>query len=641
MIHAHTAEGSDGQGTYAEAYSFAKDKGKADFFALTDHSNWFDNDTTSSFFKNSSYKTDSTENDCSASTKWTNMHKTADQYNEPGKFTAIAAFEMTWSGSTGGWGHINTFNTQGFETRNHSAVDLKKYYDMLSYLPNSISQLNHPGKTFGDFSDFSFRTDSVDKAVNLIEVGNGEGPIRGQGYFPSFEYYTRALDKGWHLAPTNNQDNHKANWILANNARTVALASENTRAGLYDAFSNRRVYATEDNDLKISYNVNNKPMGTMLGTPEKLDFSISIQDPDVADNIEKVSIISNGGVVVDSKTFDSNIADWNFTLEPKYSYYYVRVDEKDSDIAVTAPVFVGETVPVGISSVTSSQNPVIVGENTQLSAEVFNNGSDMIKNVKVNFYLNEVSDANKIGEYTLDSVNPSEKQLAKIDWAPKSKGEYKIYAQTIINVKGVDKVFTQSMSQKVVEKGDISKVVIDAAHFNQYVSGDYSGKVTALKNILNERNCIAYENKTPITDETLKDAKILILTDPQSKDKTSTGLLKSVYSDDEIIAIKNFVDRGGSIIISSRADYDEKGSSNEYHSAAQGNKILQAINSSVRFNDDEVIDNTTNGGQNYRLYFNKYTSSKYDLTAGVPADGKYSFYSGCSIIPRMELIYQR
>jgi len=53
-----------------------------------------------------------------------------------------------------------------------------------------------------------------------------------------------------------------------------------------------------------------------------------------------------------------------------------------------------------------------------------------------------------------------------------------------------------------------------------------------------------------------------------------------------------------------------------------------------QLNDDEVIDNTSNGGQNYRLYFDQYTGSKYHLTDGIPAGQLYSFYSGCSVILR-------
>ena len=43
----------------------------------------------------------------------------------------------------------------------------------------------------------------------MVEVGNGEGQIGAGGYYPSYEQYIMALDKGWHVAPTNNQDNHK------------------------------------------------------------------------------------------------------------------------------------------------------------------------------------------------------------------------------------------------------------------------------------------------------------------------------------------------------------------------------------------------------------------------------------------------
>jgi hypothetical protein len=52
----------------------------------------------------------------------------------------------------------------------------------------------------------------------------------------------------------------------------------------------------------------------------------------------------------------------------------------------------------------------------------------------------------------------------------------------------------------------------------------------------------------------------------------------------------------------------------------------------LRFNDDEVIDNASNGGQNYRLYFDDYTSSKYSLTENIPGGQTYSAYSGCSVI---------
>ena len=52
-------------------------------------------------------------------------------------------------------------------------------------------------------------------------------------------------DRGWHLAPSNNQDNHKGNWGDSNTGRTVVLADTLDREAIYDAIRNYRVYATE------------------------------------------------------------------------------------------------------------------------------------------------------------------------------------------------------------------------------------------------------------------------------------------------------------------------------------------------------------------------------------------------------------
>lgn len=622
QIHSHTAEGSDGTGTYDDAYSYARDHAKADFFALTDHSNWFDNELN--------YNLDGPKDASKPSTKWDNMHKTADQYNEDGKFVAIAGYEMTWSGSTGGWGHINTYNTTGFETRSNSKMDLKAYYADLAAHPQSISQLNHPGTTFGDFADFGYYTAAADAVVDLVEVGNGEGPVRGSGYFPSYQYYTRALDKGWHLAPTNNQDNHKGKWVDANTARDVILAPTLTRESIFDAIRKMRVYATEDENLKIDYKVNNKVMGSSLDNPSSLNISINVTDPDATDKVGKVSIIVNGGKVAAEKTFDTNTAAWDLTLSPEYTYYYVRIDEADKDIAVTAPVWTAEVVPVGISKVYSSQNVSVVNEPVDISAEVYNNGSTALSNVKVEFYKDEVKEENKIGEETLTAVAAASTATAKMAWTPNKAGDYTIYAKTVINVDGKDKVFTESTKVVAKNKEDIIKVVLDGAHANQYVTGNYAGKMLELNSLLTQKNCVVVQNTNPIDDNLLKDARLLILTDPQSTNDTKYNLIKSIYAASEIAAIKKFVENGGNLIITSKADYGD--GTGEYNNAIQGNSVLEAIGSNLRFNDDEVVDNTTNGGQAYRLAFNKFTSSKYNLTDGIPEGETYSFYSGCSVL---------
>jgi LPXTG-motif cell wall-anchored protein len=614
QLHSHTNI-SDGTGTLDEAYTWAKDHG-ADYYAVTDHSNWFDNDIAATLA------------DGSPSKAWTNAQATANKYDKADDFTAIYGYEMTWSGSTGGWGHINTFNTPGFETRSNKSMDLKSYYNTLQTQPQSISQLNHPGKTFGDFADFGYYSEAADKVVNLVEVGNGEGPIRGSGYFPSYEYYTRALDKGWHVAPTNNQDNHKGKWYTSNTARTVIISTDNSREALYDSMRNLNLYASEDENMIIDYTVNGQLMGSSLGKVDKLNFKVNIADDD---NIKKVSVIANGGVEVTSKEFNSKNVDWKFELSPEYTYYYVKVVQGDQDIAVTAPVWVGDSSNFGLTGVTVDNELTLPNEQVQVSVGVYNNEATALKDAKVEFFVDEIKVENKIGEKVIPLVEATKTEKVQLNWTPTKQGEYTIYAKATLAYEGSEKVFTNSAKVKVRSSENTCKVVIDGAHVNQYVSGNYPGKYTALKNLLKDRNTILSLNKETITADTLKGVDLFILTNPQSVDKPESNLTKSKLEPSEIKAISDYVKAGGNIVVTTIADY--KDGEGDYSNDKQLNPLLEAIGTELRINDDQVIDNTTNGGQPFRLYFNKYSSPLYNLVSDIE-DGKeqYSFYSGASVI---------
>ena len=122
-----------------------------------------------------------------------------------------------------------------------------------------------------------------------MEVGNGEGAIGAGGYYPSYEQYTLALDKGWHVAPTNNQDNHKGRWGNANDARDVILTDDFSEQGLYQAIRDLRVYSTEDKNLELYYTVNGLPLGSVIEeAPEALELNVQVSDPDASDSISKV-----------------------------------------------------------------------------------------------------------------------------------------------------------------------------------------------------------------------------------------------------------------------------------------------------------------------------------------------------------------
>jgi uncharacterized repeat protein (TIGR02543 family) len=618
-MHSHTNL-SDGTGTPQQAYDSAKAAG-ADFMAVTDHSNWFDGDSA----------TVAADLAGGPSTKWVTLKAAADANNNPGTFVAIAGFEMTWSG---GPGHINTFNTVGYDTRTHTAMTLTAYYAQLALYPQSISQLNHPGTTFGTFDDFAHWTAEADAVVDLVEVGNGEGVVHQAGYFPSYQYYQMALDKGWHVAPSNNQDNHKGNWMFANDARTVVLAPVLTRDAIYEAIRQRHVYATEDKDLRVTYHLNDAVMGSSLDDPATLHFKITWSDAELTDTVSKISIIANGGVVVNSTTPGTSAGTWDFTLpSDPYTFYYVRFDQADTDVAVTAPVWTGDVVKVGVSKVEVSQDPQIVGTPVDFTATAYNNGSVAVTNATMEFFKDTIAPENKLGEVTALSIPASGTTTAKITWTPTEDGTWTIYARLTATVDGEVKTFFASTTFTAANPDEVTQVVIDGGHYNAYTTGYYAGNMKTLTAMIKAQKMMPVI--TPVdhvlTAADLQYAKILILNDPQSK-----PLPPKNYSAAEIQVIKDFVDAGGSLILTSRADYDELSVKSDLtaHSAYQGNVVLDAIGSNLRLNDDEVVDNTSNGGQAYRLYFDDYTGSKYHLTDNVLVGETYSFYSGCSVILR-------
>jgi 2',3'-cyclic-nucleotide 2'-phosphodiesterase (5'-nucleotidase family) len=616
QLHSHTNL-SDGTGTVDEAYQYAENVADVDFLAITDHSNWFDNDTKANIL------------DGSVSTKWKTGRDAADKYTKNGEFVAIYGYEMTWSGSTGGYGHINTFNTEGFETRSNSKMNLQAYYNALKTQPQSLSQFNHPGKTFGDFSDFANYDEDIDSVINLIEVGNGEGEIGSSGYFPSYEYYTRALDKGWHLAPSNNQDNHKGKWGNANTGRTVIEASELTRESIYDAIREMRVYATEDENIRISYEVNGNTMGSILPETDNLNFEVNIEDIDDGDNIKKISIIGDGGKVIQSiDNVNSTNKEWEFSLnESTSSYYYVRIEQADNDIAVTAPIWVGERENFGISTVDKDQEVILAGETFNIETNIYNNEGSPVNNIKVEYFKNDEEEPFKSA--VIESIEAGGIFTEKLPYSFDKPGSYSLTVKVSATINGVLKEFKSSITIEALGENEISKVVIDGSHQNQYVTGDYENKITTLTALMGQNNIKAIVSTEKLTDEVLEGASLLILSDPQSVEKSSYGLSPQKYSQDELDTIDKFVENGGNLIITSKADYGD--AKDDYGNAAQGNAVLNAIGAKIRFNDDQATDLDNNGGQEYRLYFNNYNTDSSWLS-GIDTSKNYSFYSGSTLI---------
>lgn len=630
QLHSHTNI-SDGAGSVTEAFQHATQVDNLDFLAVTDHSNSFDNESDSRV----DLGTDLSE----VSDEWKQGHEAADAVTDDETFVGIYGFEMTWSD---GFGHINTFNTPGFESRSNSEFGNKSggtegyqnYYDKLVEVDSSLSQFNHPGTTFGDFQDFAFYDPQVDQRITLIEVGNGEGAIGSSGYFPSYEYYTRALDKGWHVAPTNNQDNHKGNWGDSNTARSVVLAYDLTEEAIYDAIANYRVYATEDNDLSILYSLNGNAMGSILPDQDSISISARISDPtDSADM--KVEVIVNGGLVAATKTLSGGNGTVEFSLSDDYSYYYLRVTQADGNIAVTAPVWTGESVNAGISKTECDTALVVKDEAVNISSELYNNsGSDMT----VNSVVYSIDNNNIYTATAIETIVSGDTYTVTFPYTFTSAGKTTVNVTMTATIGETEYTFTSVLQLTVTDASIVTRVLVDGTHYNDYVTGYYSGNMgnfTELAAGMNAQVTIKQFGES-ITAEDLEDVSLLIISAPLRYSRDGlTASEENLFSDKFVQMVGEYVKGGGTAIVCGLADYQD--GSGDFTTYVQINKLLEGIGSTIRVNDDELIDQDENGGQQYRLYFDDFNYDSTDTAvqsalSGLEGSGKvYSSYSGCSV----------
>lgn len=647
QLHAHTNL-SDGTGTVEQAFEHAANVENLDFLALTDHSNSFEGQ---SGLPSAGTTHLGDENAEEVNASWREGREGARNITaQEGDFVGIYGFEMTWSG--GAPGHINTFNSEGFENRNaepyrkgDNYAVLEAYYDTLNENPETISQFNHPGDTFGDFMDFALYDPVIDNQITLIEVGNGEGAIGSSGYFPSYSYYTRALDKGWHVAPTNNQDNHKGNWGDSNTARSVVLADGLTEDAIYDAMKNYRVYATEDNDLSILYELNGNAMGSILDEQESIHITADISDPTDTSGETKVEVIVNGGQTLAEKTFTGGSATVEFdNLSTGYGYYYLRITQADKQIAVTAPVWTGESVNAGISNTSSDVAMPIRGDEINISSQIFNNLSEEMTVTSLTYTIEgqaepfHTADVSQIGDGGVIGARDSFEY--SFPYTADQAGGFNINAELRAVIGGEEYTFTDVLKLSVSDPSIATKVLVDGTHYNDYVNGYYSGNMTNFINMGTSDN-IQVKIVQPgeeVTPEMLQDVALFVISAPLKYTSDYTGDAQpSVFEDSFIQTVSDYVNNGGTVVVCGLADYQDANSGLPYTSYEQANNLLSGIGSTMRINDDELIDQDENGGQPYRLYFDDFNYESTDpavqsILEGVAESGlTYSSYSGCSV----------
>ncbi len=316
-LHNHS-NFSDGLGTPHEAYYYANRYSDYDFFGLADHDIWLDSD----------------------SSKWEEIKKAADEFNQDGIFTTFWGFE--WSGDVG---HVAVINS---DKRCSCKVAPENTFSGLVEWTNKhecIAFFNHPGREDIANNEFNHFTGSPSDKFVGIELWNGLCNFScyyyNDGYYSNDgnkSYYDEAISLGWTIGAAGSEDNHRGDHGNYTPKRLAILADTLTRDALYKALKARRFYSTLDKTLALSFKMDGMEMGAILpkGT---FDFLISAYDRE-SEVFTQVKLYKNGTLLNEWLIVETLVDIIGEIDTAPNDYFYVKVTQQDGDEAISSPIFI-------------------------------------------------------------------------------------------------------------------------------------------------------------------------------------------------------------------------------------------------------------------------------------------------------------
>jgi len=244
-LHAHTA-GSDGKGSVQKAYRWARDVAHLDFFAVTDHPEYW-------LLREKNH--------------YAVQQEVARQAARPG-FVPIYGFEY----SSIVLGHYVVLNApavrNSFQDKN-----LAGFYDWLAR-PEQRSALvifAHPGfhlyRASYEFHHFAFDARLKERMIGVEVFHWGDYTSFFHGYETGLPYIDEAIAQGWRVGALASQDVHNGKWGTRDGARIALPLPRLNKTEVLAALKARRFYATDNPDLQLALNVQ-KPDGDWAGMGE-------------------------------------------------------------------------------------------------------------------------------------------------------------------------------------------------------------------------------------------------------------------------------------------------------------------------------------------------------------------------------------
>jgi hypothetical protein len=294
-LHSHTSY-SDGKGTPAQAFQYARDEANVDFLAVTDH-NIFLSDA-----------------------EYADILHQAEVFNQDHSFVAIAGQE--WTGASRD--HINIL-----EADHVVRIPYYQYDSLYSEIAASgwTANFNHP--LTGLFNDYA-HSPVGDTGISSVEVR----------WIAEEEQYIKILNNGWHVGADGSQDNHSPDWGNGS-TWTVALACSLTREEILAACRDNRTYSTADRDLDLVFTAAGHWMGETFSLEGNVGFSIGVHEAGAGDSIVRIDLYQNGFPIARAEVKTDSVV-WEPEITPPNgeNYYFVRVCQENYKRTYSSPMWI-------------------------------------------------------------------------------------------------------------------------------------------------------------------------------------------------------------------------------------------------------------------------------------------------------------
>jgi hypothetical protein len=323
-LHCHSGL-SDGTGAPADLYAYARDVSGLDVCAVTDHDAhglW----------------------PLAERGAWEEIREATRAAHEPGRFVALLGYEWTnWT-----FGHRNVYfpgaDGEVFAFTDPASDTPEELWEQLGPW-NAQTIPHHPGGGPVPI-DWSIPSDPARETV--VEICSIHGSSEAWGvergiYRPVRGASVRDALSGGHrlgiLASGDTHDGHPGRRSAGAPANGLAAfrAAERTRAAVFEALRERRVYGTSGPRILLACDWGGVPPGTESSTPPDGPVRVRIVAPEP---LQVVELVGPGGILAREWGGGRDV-EHRFRLTDPPAWVYVRAELADGEVAWDSPWWSG------------------------------------------------------------------------------------------------------------------------------------------------------------------------------------------------------------------------------------------------------------------------------------------------------------